>query len=180
VAETQMLFEETFLSGVVQIHAEKRTDERGFFARTWCAEEFKQAGLDARLVQCSISFNARKGTLRGMHYQLAPYAETKLVRCTMGAIYDVVLDLRRESPTFKKWTGMTLTAENREMVYIPTGCAHGFVTLEDRSEVFYQMSESYHPQAARGVRWNDPAFGIEWPEAVAVISERDRTLPDFQ
>lgn len=156
------------------------TDERGFFARTWCAEEFKEAGLDARLVQCSISFNARKGTLRGMHYQAVPIAETKLVRCTMGAIYDVVLDLRTESPTFRKWIGMTLSAENREMVYIPEGCAHGFLTLEDHSEVFYQMSEFYYPEAARGVRWDDPAFGIEWPGDVTVISERDRTLSDFQ
>ncbi len=163
-----------------RIHPERMTDERGFFARTWCAEEFKEAGLDARLVQCSISFNARKGTLRGMHYQAVPIAETKLVRCTMGAIYDVVLDLRTESPTFRKWIGMTLSAENREMVYIPEGCAHGFLTLEDHSEVFYQMSEFYYPEAARGVRWDDPAFGIEWPGDVTVISERDRTLSDFQ
>ena len=163
-----------------RIHPERITDERGFFARTWCAEEFKEAGLNARLAQCSISFNARKGTLRGMHYQSVPFAETKLVRCTRGAIYDVVLDLRRESPTFRKWIGVTLTAENREMVYIPEGCAHGFLTLEDHSEVFYQMSEFHHPEAAHGVRWNDPAFGIEWPDEVTVISERDRTLLDFQ
>lgn len=175
-----MLFEAMKIAGTFQILPELKTDDRGFFARAWCREQFERAGLDVRVAQCSISYNARKGTLRGMHYQLAPYAEAKLVRCTMGAIYDVVLDLRRESPTFRKWVGLTLTAKNREMVYIPEGCAHGFVTLEDQSEVFYQMSVFYRPEAARGVRWNDPAFGIEWPEEVAVISERDRTLPDFQ
>jgi len=176
----QMLFEETRIGGVLRIHPERRTDERGFFARTWCRDEFEKAGLDARLAQCSISFNPHKGTLRGMHYQAAPYAETKLVRCTMGAIYDVIVDLRADSPTFRKWLGVTLTAENREMIYIPEGCAHGFLTIEDNSEIFYQMSEFYHPEAACGVRWNDPAFGIEWPGKVEVISERDRSLPNFQ
>jgi dTDP-4-dehydrorhamnose 3,5-epimerase len=175
-----MLFDRTKIAGTFQIQPELRTDERGFFARTWCRAEFEEAGLDARLAQCSISFNARKGTLRGMHYQADPYGEAKLVRCTMGAIYDVVLDLRAASPTFRKWIGVTLTAENRRMVYVPQGCAHGFLTLEDNSEVFYQISEFYHPEAACGVRWNDPAFGIEWPGKVEVISERDRTLPDFQ
>ncbi len=115
-----------------------------------------------------------------MHYQAAPYAEAKLVRCTMGAIYDVIVDLRADSPTFRKWLGVTLTAENREMIYIPEGCAHGFLTIEDNSEIFYQMSELYHPETACAVRWNDPAFGIEWPGKVEVISERDRTLPNFQ
>jgi dTDP-4-dehydrorhamnose 3,5-epimerase len=174
-----MLFEKTTIGGVFRISPERKADERGFFARTWCREEFEKAGLDAALVQCSLSYNARKGTLRGMHHQTAPYAETKLVRCTMGAIYDVILDLRRESPTFKKWIGLTLTAENREMVYIPKGCAHGFLTLDDNSEIFYQMTEFYQPEAAQGVRWNDPAFAIDWPGNVEVISERDRTLPDF-
>lgn len=174
-----MLFEKTIIGGVFRIYPDRKSDERGFFARTWCREEFEKAGLDTGLVQCSISFNARKGTLRGMHYQTAPFAETKLVRCTMGAIYDVILDLRRESPTFKKWVGLTLTAENREMVYIPKGCAHGFLTLDDNSEIFYQMTEFYKPEAARGVRWNDPAFAIEWLGNADIISERDRTLPDF-
>ena len=175
-----MLFEETWIGGVFQIHPQRMTDDRGFFARVWCHEEFEKAGVDAELSQCSISFNARKGTLRGMHYQATPYAEAKLVRCTMGAIYDVVVDLRADSPTFTKWTGFTLTAENREMAYIPKGCAHGFLTLEDKSEVFYQISQPYHPEAARGVRWDDPAFQIEWPGRVEVISERDRTYPNFE
>lgn len=175
-----MLFEKTEIAGVFRVFLERKADERGFFARTWCQEEFEKAGLDHGLVQCSLSFNIHKGTLRGMHYQESPFAETKLVRCTMGAIYDVVLDLRRQSPTFKKWIGVTLTSENREMVFIPKGCAHGFLTLEEKSEVFYQMSEFYHPEAARGVRWNDPAFAIDWPGKVEVISERDEALADFQ
>jgi dTDP-4-dehydrorhamnose 3,5-epimerase len=175
-----MLFEATKIAGTFKVHLDLRTDDRGFFARTWCREEFERAGLDARLAQCSISFNTSKGTLRGMHYQAHPFGEAKLVRCTRGAIYDVILDLRETSPTFKEWIGVTLTAENRTMVYAPQGCAHGLLTLEDSSEVFYQISEFYHPEAACGVRWNDPAFGIEWPGKVEVISERDRTFPDFQ
>jgi dTDP-4-dehydrorhamnose 3,5-epimerase len=130
-------------------------------------------------VQCSISFNARKGTLRGLHYQAVPHAETKLVRCTKGAIYDVVVDLRPRSPTFREWTAVELTAEKRNMVYVPEGCAHGFLTLEDESEVFYQMSEFYDAESARGVRWDDPAFQIAWPGKVEVISERDRTYPNI-
>lgn len=175
-----MIFEETKIRGVIEVRLNRNSDERGFFARSWCRKEFEGAGLDARLVQCSISYNAQRGTLRGMHYQTAPFAEVKLVRCTQGAICDVILDLRPDSRTFKQWVAVTLSAENRDMVYIPEGCAHGFLTLADDTEVFYQMSEYYHPEVARGVRWNDPAFGIEWPEKVAVISERDRMLPDFQ
>ena len=140
----------------------------------------KLAGSTRILVQCSLSFNTRKGTLRGIHYQVAPYAETKLVRCTRGAIYDVVVDLRPQSPTFRDWVALVLTAENRNMVYVPEGCAHGFLTLEDETEVFYQMSEFYNAESARGVRWDDPAFRIAWPEKVEVISERDRTYPDFE
>lgn len=174
-----MTFHETKLPGVFEIHVDAKRDERGFFARTWCRTEFEAFGLNPKLAQCSISFNERKRTLRGMHYQLPPYGETKLVRCTQGAIYDVVLDLRAESPTFTKWIAVILTAENRNIVYIPEGCAHGFLTLEDRSEVFYQMSEFYNLDSARGVRWNDPQFKIAWPEEVEVISERDRTYPDF-
>jgi dTDP-4-dehydrorhamnose 3,5-epimerase len=174
-----MKFCETKVQGVFEIHPEPKSDERGFFARTWCQREFGSNGLNPRLAQCSVSFNARLGTLRGMHYQAAPYGETKLVRCTKGSIFDVVVDLRPSSATFKQWIGVNLTAANREMVYIPEGCAHGFLTLQDESEVFYQISEFYHPESARGARWDDPAFGIEWPAKVEVISERDRTYPDF-
>lgn len=175
-----MDFCQTRISGVFEIHVEPRFDERGFFARTWCREEFETKRLISKLVQCSISFNTRKGTLRGMHYQVAPFAETKLVRCTRGVIYDVVLDLRPQSPTFKEWVSMVLSAENRHMVYIPEGCAHGFLTLEDASEIFYQMSEFHNAESSRGVRWDDPAFRIHWPGKAQVISERDRTYPDFR
>jgi dTDP-4-dehydrorhamnose 3,5-epimerase len=174
-----MKFHETKLPGVFEIHLESASDERGFFARTWCQEEFKAHELNSRLVQCSVSFNRRKGTLRGIHFQAKPYAETKLIRCTRGAIYDVVLDLRPESPKFKDWIALDLTAENRNMVYVPEGCAHGFLTLEDESEVFYQMSAFYNAESSCGVRWDDPAFQIIWPSKVEVISERDRTYPNF-
>jgi dTDP-4-dehydrorhamnose 3,5-epimerase len=175
-----MVFCESTISGVFAIQPDFRNDERGFFARTWCQREFEAHGLNARLVQCSISFNTRKGTLRGMHFQAGAHAEAKLIRCTRGSIYDVALDLRSDSPTFKKWFALVLTADDRNMVYIPEGCAHGFLTLEDATEVFYQMSEFYDPASGRGFRWNDPAFGISWPEKVEVISERDRTYPDFE
>ena len=175
-----MTFNETVITGVFEISIQAIRDERGFFARSWCRSEFEQHGLESALVQCNISFNARKGTLRGMHFQAAPFAEAKLVRCTRGAVYDVVLDLRPESPTFKSWIAVTLTAENRNMVYIPKGCAHGFLTLQDETEVFYQMSEYYNAASARGVRWDDPAFGIAWPDRIEVISDRDRNYPDFK
>jgi dTDP-4-dehydrorhamnose 3,5-epimerase len=175
-----MLFQEAKLSGVYEILLEPHADERGFFARSWCQAEFASHGLNPRLMQCNISVTARKGTLRGMHHQAAPHAEAKLVRCTRGAIYDVVLDLRPQSPNFKEWIAVRLTADKHNMVYVPEGCAHGFQTLDDDVEVFYQMSESYHQESARGVRWDDPAFRIAWPEKVEVISERDRTYPDFQ
>ena len=175
-----MIFQDTKLRGVVEIQIELEPDERGSFGRTWCQTEFEENSLNSRLVQCSVSFNTRKGTLRGMHYQAQPHAEAKVVRCTRGAIYDVVVDLRRESCTYKEWIAVVLTADKRNMVYIPEGCAHGFLTLADECEVFYQMSEFYSPGAARGVRWNDPAFQIVWPAAVEVISERDRTYPDFE
>jgi dTDP-4-dehydrorhamnose 3,5-epimerase len=175
-----MIFHEVKLPGVFEIRLDLHSDERGFFARSWCQREFAEHGLNPQLRQCNVSFNRRKGTLRGVHYQAAPFAEAKLVRCTRGAIYDVVVDLRQQSPTFKGWLGLVLTAKDRDMLYIPEGCGHGFLTLEDETEVFYQMSEVYHPEAARGVRWNDPAFQIAWPEAVEVISERDRTYPDFE
>ena len=174
-----MIFEETRLKEVFEIHLEPIFDERGFFARAWCQKEFEAHGLSTILVQNNISFSAQKGTLRGLHYQVEPYSETKLIRCTQGAIHDVVVDLRRNSPTFKHWTAAILTSANRLMLYVPEGCGHGFLTLEDNTEVFYQMSQFYNPQAARGVRWDDPAFGIVWPAEVRVISERDRTYPDF-
>jgi dTDP-4-dehydrorhamnose 3,5-epimerase len=175
-----MEYHESKLRGVFEIRIEPKKDERGFFARTWCQKEFAEHGLNSRLVQCSLSFNSKKGTLRGMHYQVEPHSEVKLVRCTRGAIYDVVIDLRMQSPTFKNWIAVTLSSERWNMVYIPEGCAHGFLTLDDSSEVFYQMSESYHAESARGVRWDDAAFQISWPESVTVISERDRTYPDFK
>ena len=175
-----MIFEQTRIQGVYLISPERLEDERGFFARTWDRDEFERRGLDPRAVQSSISFNQRRGTLRGLHYQAAPFEEAKLVRCTAGAIFDVALDLRPESPTFCAWVGAELSADNRAALYVPQGCAHGFLTLEDRSEIHYQMTEAYVPEAGRGVRWDDPAFGIAWPGEVSVITERDRTYPDFR
>lgn len=175
-----MKFTETRVKGVFVVELEVLEDERGFFARSWCEREFREHGLDPALAQCNISFNKVAGTLRGMHYQVAPHAEAKLVRCTQGAIYDVVVDLRPESPTYCGWVAMELTARNRRMLFIPTGCAHGFQTLVDESEVFYQMSVAYHAASARGVRWNDPAFAVSWPRANPVLSERDAAYPDFR
>jgi dTDP-4-dehydrorhamnose 3,5-epimerase len=172
--------QKTNLSQVFEIDLELKPDSRGFFARTWCQREFEDNGLNGKLVQTSISFNARKGTLRGVHYQDVPYPEAKLVRCTRGAIYDVVVDLRRDSPTFRQWVGRTLTAENRAALYVPECCGHGFITLTDDTEVLYQISEFYQPDYSKGVRWDDRAFGIAWPGEVLVISDRDRAYPDFQ
>jgi dTDP-4-dehydrorhamnose 3,5-epimerase len=174
-----MIFTETPLKGAYIIDPERLMDERGFFARTWCKREFEEHGLNTGLMQCSLSFSLKKGTLRGMHYQVAPHAEEKLVRCTAGTIYDVIVDLRPDSATFRHWFGVELTSVNRRMLYIPAGLAHGFLTLTEDAEVFYQISEFYAPDCARGVRWNDPAFGIRWPNEVAMISERDCTYPDF-
>jgi dTDP-4-dehydrorhamnose 3,5-epimerase len=174
-----MIFHGTKLPGAFEIHLDPRADDRGFFARTWCKKEFKSHGLNPELVQCSTSFNTRKGTLRGLHYQAPTHAETKLVRCIRGAIYDVVVDLRPQSPTFKEWIAVLLTDKKRNMVYVPEGCAHGFLTLEDESEVFYQISEFYDAESSRGVRWDDPAFQITWPAKLEVISERDRTYPNI-
>jgi dTDP-4-dehydrorhamnose 3,5-epimerase len=178
--EETMRFQETKLPGVFEVQLELKSDERGFFARSWCQKEFESHGLNATLAQCSVSFNARKGTLRGLHYQDAPCGEVKLVRCTAGSLYDVVVDLRPQSPMFKNWVAVVLTAEKRNMLYIPEGCAHGFLTLEDATEILYQISEFYHPELSRGVRWDDPAFQINWPGGVKVISERDRTYPNFE
>lgn len=174
-----MRFIETPLAGAFVIDIEPMHDERGFFARTWCRQEFAAHGLHTATEQMSISFNRRKGTLRGMHFQMPPHEETKLVQCVRGSIYDVIVDLRKTSVTFAKWFGIELTSENRRMLYIPQGFAHGFLTLEDDAEVSYRMSQKYVPEAARGFRWNDPAFGIVWPEEVEMISERDRRYPDF-
>lgn len=174
-----MKFHKSDLPGPVEIRIEPQADERGLFARAWCQKEFQSQGLNPRLVQCNISYNERKGTLRGMHYQDEPFGEAKVVRCTAGAIYDVVIDLRAQSPNYRRWLGVILSAKERNMLYVPEGFAHGFLTLENNTEIFYQMSEFYHPEAARGVRWDDPAFQIRWPGKIEVISERDRTYPDF-
>jgi dTDP-4-dehydrorhamnose 3,5-epimerase len=175
-----VIFTETPLCGAFVIEPEPHEDARGLFARTWCRNELEARGLDTHIAQCATSLNTVRGTLRGMHYQVAPYAETKIVRCTRGSLYDVIIDLRPESPTFTRHFGIVLTADNRTMVYVPAGFAHGFQTLEDGSELFYQISEFHSPDHARGVRWDDPAFGIRWPEADRVIAERDRTYPDFR
>ena len=174
-----MIFKETLLKGAFIIELEKLEDDRGFFARSFCKREFEAHGLDSQFVQCNISFNKKKGTLRGMHCQAAPYEEAKLIRCSMGAIFDVIIDIRSNSNTYKKWVSVELTDENRKMIYVPKGFAHGFLTLVDNTEVFYQMSEFYCPDHVRGFRWDDPAFGIEWPSDVQVISDRDRCYPDF-
>jgi len=174
-----MIFKETKLKDAYVIEIEKLEDRRGFFARAWCQREFEAHGLVSRVVQANISYNRKKGTLRGLHYQVAPYAETKLVRCTRGAIYDVIVDLRPDSPTYMQWLGVELTAENYKMLYVPEGFAHGFQTLTDETEVTYQVSQFYTPGAEGGVRYNDPAFGIEWPLTVQVISDKDQNWPDY-
>ena len=174
-----MLFTQTDLEGAYIVEPEKLKDDRGYFARTWCQKEFQARNLDPNLVQCSISFNKKKGTLRGMHLQLPPSSETKLVRCTRGAIYDVIIDLRLDSTTYLQWIAITLTAENSKALYIPKGFAHGFQTLEDNTEIFYQMSDFYSPNCAIGFRWNDPIFKIQWLEEISVISERDQQYKDY-
>ena len=174
-----MIFTETALSGAFVLDVERFEDVRGFFGRTWCARDFAAHGLDPNLAQVSISYNRQRGTLRGMHLQLPPFAEAKLVRCTQGAIYDVIVDLRRDSATFGRWTGVELTAANRRALYVPKGFAHGFQALSDDSEVLYMISEFYAPESARGIRWNDPALAIEWPEPVTMMSEKDGLYPDF-
>nr|WP_238717897.1 dTDP-4-dehydrorhamnose 3,5-epimerase [Petrachloros mirabilis] len=175
----EMHFVPTLLSGAYIIEPEKHADERGFFARTWCQKAFLDQGLDSHIVQCNISFNPQKGTLRGMHLQLPPHTEAKLVRCTCGAIYDVIVDLRPQSETLLQWIAVELSAENRRALYVPEGFAHGFQTLVDDTEVFYQMSEFYAPECAFGLRWNDPQLNIEWPEPISLISERDNAYPDY-
>jgi dTDP-4-dehydrorhamnose 3,5-epimerase len=174
-----LIFTETKLAGAFVIELERHEDARGFFARSFCQREFETRGLNPNVTQCNISFNKRKGTLRGMHFQAAPFAETKLVRCTTGSIFDVIVDLRPASRTFKKHFAVELSAANRRMLYIPEEFAHGFQTLEDNTEVFYQMSQVYSAEHARGVRWNDPAFGIQWLDGERIMNERDRNYPDF-
>lgn len=175
-----MKFLETALKGAFIIEPDRLEDERGFFARVFCEREFAAHGLETRFVQCSISFSPRKGTLRGVHYQSPPHGEAKVVRCTSGAIHDVIVDLRRDSHTYGRWIGVELSAQNSRILYIPKGCAHGFQTLVDNSEVFYQMSAFFHAECAAGIRWNDPVFNVSWPGEVCVISERDKSYPDFQ
>lgn len=174
-----MIFHALPLTGAYLIEPQKLEDERGFFARSWCRQAFAEQGLNAQLVQCNISYNRHKALIRGMHYQIFPHQEAKLVRCTLGAIYDVILDLRPDSSTYKQWMGIELSQKNYRMLFIPEGFAHGYQTLSDESEVFYQMSQDYHPESARGVRWDDPAFGIVWPLSQPRVSERDCAFPDF-
>ena len=172
-----MIFSETTLAGAMIIDVTRMPDERGFFARCFSADEFAARGLPAAMPQCSVSFNTRKGTLRGMHFQAAPHAEDKLVRCTAGSIFDVIVDLRADSPTWRRWFGVELTAANHRSLFVPKGFAHGFVTLLDDTEVQYMISTPYAIGFERGVRWNDPAVAIEWPIEPAVISARDAAYP---
>jgi dTDP-4-dehydrorhamnose 3,5-epimerase len=175
-----VIFTETRLEGAYLIKPERVEDERGFFARTFCQREFGAHGLNPHIVQCSISFNKRRGTLRGMHYQSAPHQEAKLVRCARGAIYDVIVDVRPFSATYRQWVAAELTAENRCMYFVPEGVAHGFQTLVDDTEVFYQMTEFYFPECARGVRWDDPGLAIHWPQPPTSIAPRDLAFPLLQ
>lgn len=174
-----MIFNETKLSGAYVIEIEKKEDERGFFARTWDKEEFCTRGLESKVIQSSISFNKKKGTIRGMHYQIEPYEEVKYVRCTRGKIFDVIIDLRKNSKTFKKWISVELSSTNHKMLYIPKGFAHGFQTLEDNTELHYDITEIFNSECSRGYRWDDPVFGIKWPTNVSEISKRDKEHKSF-
>lgn len=174
-----MIFTETNLPGAYIIEIKKLGDDRGFFGRSWCKNEMEEHGLNGNVVQANTSFSAFKGTLRGMHFQKHPNEETKLIRCTKGSIYDVIIDLRPDSPTYKKWFGMELTADNYKMLYVPEKFAHGFITLEENCEVTYLVTQFYAPQSEAGIRFDDPEFGIEWPTEVTVISDKDKIHPDF-
>lgn len=174
-----MKFVATALPGALIVELEPQQDERGHFARTFCRDEFRRRGLRSEFVQCSVSLSRRRGTLRGMHYQTAPHEEAKLVRCTRGRMLDVIVDLRPDSPGFRRWLAVELSAGNGRMLYVPEAFAHGFLTLEDETEVFYQISQAFHPESTRGFRWDDLEIGIAWPEPPALISERDRALPSF-
>ncbi len=176
-----MIFQELRLQGAFVIELEPHQDERGFFARSFCCAEFAKHGLATSVNQCGVSFNAKRGTLRGLHYQAEPRAEEKLVRCSRGAVYDVIVDLRPDSPTLRQWASVELSAENHRMLYVPRGFAHGFQTLVDQTELHYQISVAFQPEASRGLRWDDPALAIEWPDvSQRIISERDRNLPFFE
>lgn len=172
-----MKFHATPLSGLYVVEIEALRDERGFFARSYCAREFSAHGVDFPVAQCNVSFNDKAGTLRGLHYQAAPHEEAKLVRCTRGALFDVAVDVRLDSPTYRRWYAVELTPDNGRMLFIPGGFAHGFQTLQDGTEISYVMSEFYHPDSARGLRWDDPAFAIDWPLANPIISDKDRSHP---
>ena len=174
-----MIFSETRLAGAYVIEPEQLEDERGFFARLWSEQDFAERGLVPHFIESNTSFSRKQGTLRGMHYQAAPHGQVKLVRCTAGAVYDAIIDLRPDSPTYKQWDSVELSADNRLMLYVPIDFAHGFQTLVDGTEVTYQMSSPYNPASSRGVRWDDPTFGITWPEAERVIIARDREYSDF-
>ncbi|WP_319502721.1 dTDP-4-dehydrorhamnose 3,5-epimerase [uncultured Draconibacterium sp.] len=175
-----MIFAETELKGAFLINIEQLEDERGFFARSWCIKEMKKHGINGKIVQTNISYNKKKGTLRGMHFQKSPFEEAKLIRCTRGSIFDVIVDLRRDSPTYLHWLGVELTDDNYKMLYVPENFAHGFITLNDNTEVLYQMFEFYIPECASGIRWNDPALNISWPEDISIISKKDMHYPDYK
>lgn len=175
-----MIVTETKLKGAFLIDIEKLEDDRGFFARMWCEREMAEYGINFRMVQTNISLNRKKGTLRGMHFQKRPYEEAKLIHCVKGAIYDVIVDLRPESPTFRQWVGFELADKDYRTVFIPGGFAHGFVTLENNTEIIYMMSEFFTPEYNTGFRWNDPAFNIQWPFEISVISDKDKSFPDFE
>lgn len=175
-----MIFTKTKLEGAYIIDIEKREDDRGFFARTFCVDEFEEHGIENKFVQANMSFNNKKGTLRGMHFQKSPYEEDKLVRCTKGALFDVIIDLRKDSPTYKQWIGVELTEESRRALFVPKGFAHGYITLEDNTEINYMVTQVYTPNADTGVRYNDPVFAIEWPIEPVIISEKDANHPNFE
>ncbi len=174
-----MIFTELPLKGAFLVEIKKISDDRGFFGRAWCKNEFEEHGMNGDIKQINTSLTLKKGTIRGMHYQVDPYKETKFIRCTRGSIYDVIIDLRPDSPTFMKWIGNELSQDNYKMVYVPGNFAHGFISLEDNSEVYYPVTEFYTPGAERGIRWNDPAFNIQWPVAADIVSEKDASHPDF-
>jgi dTDP-4-dehydrorhamnose 3,5-epimerase len=174
-----MIFTETALKGAFILEVKQLEDERGFFGRTWCKKEMEDHGLNGNVVQANMSYNKKKGTVRGMHFQNPPYAETKLIRCTKGAIYDVIIDLRKDSPTYKQWIGVELTEQNHKMLYVPENFAHGFITLEDNTEVAYQVTQYYTPGAEGGIRWDDPSFTIQWPVPVELVSDKDQNHPDY-
>ena len=174
-----MQFKTTNIRDVYVVDLDKHNDERGYFARAWCKNEFDKMGLKSTIVQCNLSFNHKKGTLRGMHYQIHPFEEVKMVRCIQGKIFDVVIDLRKDSDTYKQWIGIELSDENHRMLYVPEGFAHGYQTLEDNSIVYYQVTEFYQPGSETGTRWDDPAFKIEWPHKITSISDKDRNHPDY-